>query len=349
MAPKLSVCIPAYNRPAELCNLLESIAAQGPGDWDVVVSEDCSPAAAEISRRVAAFAEAHKNLQIRYSVNPRNLGYDGNLRCLLEKADGEYVVFMGDDDVLAPGALVRVAAALLDSRPGFLLRAWKSVQLKDLTEIETHRYFEGDRDFEPGITSIAALYRRSVFISGLAFKRDLARRFHTDRFDGTLLYQLHLVGRVLLEAPARYIDSVVAIRRVGGVHFFGSSESERGRFTPKQLLPSHSEAFVRGLLGIAQVLDADVCPGAYRLIRRDVARYSYPLLEAQASRVDAREFRQYAGALAKLGLGDDPAFWLYYLLLAAMGPERSNQVVRMTKRFLGRTPVLSGGQGVRRR
>jgi glycosyltransferase involved in cell wall biosynthesis len=40
---RLSVCIPAYNRPAELRQLLESIAAQDYPHYEVVICEDASP------------------------------------------------------------------------------------------------------------------------------------------------------------------------------------------------------------------------------------------------------------------------------------------------------------------
>ena len=348
MAPRLSICILAYNRPDELIEVLESIASQGRGDWDVVVSEDCSPRSAEIALGVQRFAAAHSDLAIHFSSNDKNLGYDGNLRSVLDKATGQYVLFMGDDDLLAPDALPRVLAALTDPGPGFLLRAWKSVDKSSGKVIDSYRYFDGDRDFAPGIESVAALYRRAVFISGLVFKRELARGFHSDRFDGTLLYQLYLVGRVLMEAPGRYLDSLVAIRRVGGEHFFGSSEKERGRFAPRQLLPSHSVAFIRGMLQIARHLDGEACPGVFALIRRDIARYSYPLLEAQACRVGSREFWKYTRELSRLGLGRSAAFWLYFLSLAVLGSEQSNQLLRFAKRLLGHTPVLSGSRGTER-
>ena len=43
MRNSFSICIPAYNRPEELRELLASIATEGPGDWEILVSEDHSP------------------------------------------------------------------------------------------------------------------------------------------------------------------------------------------------------------------------------------------------------------------------------------------------------------------
>ena len=117
-----------------------------------------------------------------------------------------------------------------------ILRAWQTIS-KDTGEVlDVHRYFPGDRVFKPGPESVAAFFRRSVFISGLASKyRRGARNLSTDKFDGTLLYQLYLVGNLLMAKPGYYVSRMTAIRRVGGEHYFGSSVSERERFVPRTL------------------------------------------------------------------------------------------------------------------
>ncbi len=343
--PKLSVCIPAYNRPNELLKVLENLAEQYPGDWNVVVSEDKSPLSQEIEGALRNFLREHSEIPVLYSSNQKNLGYDGNVRGLLDKADGEYCLFMSDDDLLAPGALERIISAVSRSNIGFVLRAWKSIEKETGKDIEEHRYFREDRLFPPGVDSVAALYRRSVFISGLTVHRETARKFHTDRFDGTLLYQLYLAGRILMKMNGYYVSDIIAVRRVGGEHYFGSSETERGRFSPKQLRPNHSLAFIKGLFDIARVLDLEFCPGAFALIIQDLARYSYPMLEIQSRNLGKEDFSNYANQLAKLGLGNDTLFWIYYYLLKWLGPNISNTIIRLTKRLLGHTPNLAGSTG----
>lgn len=345
-APLVSICIPSYNRPDELIQLLESIATQKPGPWDIVICEDRSPRGTEIEAAVHAFSEVHPELRLNYFTNDRNLGYDGNLRLLIEKAEGQYCLFMGDDDLLAPDSLGKIIMAV--SRPGIglVLRAWKSIDKETGTAIEEHRYFPEDRIFPAGLESIVACYRRSVFISGLTVHRETARKYHTERFDGMLLYQLYLVGRILSCLNGYYVSDIVAIRKIGGMHFFGSSDSEKGRFAPSQLLPSHSISFVKGLYDIASVLDAEFVPGVRDLINDDLSRYSYPLLEIQAQRLSKNEFRKYAHELAGLGLGKTTLFWFYYFALLLMGPDISNSLVRSAKRMLGRTPSMGGSSGL---
>ena len=109
MTKRFSICIPAFNRPRELSELLDSIASEAPGDWEIVVSEDCSPKQAEIAEVVRKFAGEHELLHVRFLSTPTNLGYDGNLRFLIDHADGRFCVFMGDDDLWCAGALSELA------------------------------------------------------------------------------------------------------------------------------------------------------------------------------------------------------------------------------------------------
>ena len=43
MQPFFSILIPAYNRPEELKVLIDSIVNQSFNDYEILVSDDCSP------------------------------------------------------------------------------------------------------------------------------------------------------------------------------------------------------------------------------------------------------------------------------------------------------------------
>ena len=175
---------------------------------------------------VKEFSHENQNLRLRLVLTPRNLGYDGNLRFLVDNAEGRFCIFMGDDDIWCPGALNEYRKAT-DSvvETGVILRAWQSVSKETGEVLDVHRYFPGDRVFPAGAT-VATFFRRSVFISGLAVATDAARSMASDRFDGTLLYQLYLAGNLLMTMPGYYVSQMTALRRSGGEHFFGSSDKE---------------------------------------------------------------------------------------------------------------------------
>jgi abequosyltransferase len=346
MDPVLSLCIPAYNRPEELGQLLQNLVGEALNVTEIVISEDCSPRRLEIEAVVEAFGRSHPEVRLCYSSTKKTLGYDGNLRRLIEIAHGQYCVFMGDDDLLEPGALKLLEEAVRHPHIGVVLRGWKAIDKATSAVLHRHRYFSGDRFFAAGPATVAAFFRRSVFISGLTLRRDAALAAATSEYDGTLLYQLHLVGTILMSMNGFYLSAEVALNRQGGEHFFGSSDAERGRFEPGKLSPAHSLRFIEGLFRIARGLaKTQRNETLYQLIMLDVSRSSLPLLAIQAKRLGALEFARYGRDLASMGLGRSTLFWAYYFALLLAGPGLCEAGVRMYLRIFGRTPVFAGTDG----
>lgn len=335
----LSVCIPAYNRPRELSLLLDSILEQDFSDYEVVVSDDNSPKAAEIASVVEEHIRRHPERRIHYSKNEHNLGYDGHLRAILHKAGGRYCVYMGDDDLLAPGALRKIARAVTENpNIGVVLRSWAFVNQTTNEVTHTYRYFDSDRFFPAGADTIATFFRRSLFISGVVVHREASIRLATDQFDGTLLYQLHLVANLLAQMNGFYITDVLALNRTSGVHFFGTSEKEKSRFAPGLLLPDHSLNFVKGMLEVAGGAEQRTGLKVCNRILRDIGNYSYTILRCQTGHF--RGYISYGYGLAKLGLWKNPLFALFFLSLLCLGPGLNDWIIKRVKRNLGHTPVI---------
>ena len=339
MNARISVCIPAYNRAAVLPALLDSILAQDHPDYDIVICEDGSPQRAEIAAVVAGYDRRHPG-RIHYFENERNLGYDGNLRHLLEVAGGDYCLFMGNDDLMAEGALTAVAAAL-DRHPdiGVLLRSYAAFDEDPKQPVQVFRYFAEERFFPAGEQSVVTAFRRSVVISGMTLQRRLALDLATDLFDGSLLYQLYLVARMLTRSNAVFLPQIIALYRNGGVPDFGNAESEKGKFVPKQQTPESSVHFMSEVLRIAEYVQRVDKVDVYRPILQDYARYSYPFLAIQAGR-PAKVFLAYARALHRLGFGCSPLFYVYCLSLLALGRRGTDALIGFIKRRLGHTPRL---------
>lgn len=336
---KLSVCIPAYNRPAELTLLLKSVLEQDYDDFEVVVSDDNSPRAAEIQEAVEAMRRAHPERRLSYSLNEKTLGFDGHLRRILTKASGDYCIYMADDDLLCPGALRKIGRAVSENaNVGVVLRSWVLVDRATEQVTQTYRYFDSDRWFPPGADTIVTFYRRALFISGVVVHREAAIRRATERFDGTLLYQLYLVGSLLATMGAFYVADVLVVNRTSGTHFFGTSEKEKGRFAPGKLTPEHSLNFVKGQLDIARHVEAQCGVPVFGRIMRDMGNYAYTMLRYQAQR--RLDFLRYAWALARLGFWRNWHFGLHFLTLLVLGPRWTERLVEGLKAKLGRAPML---------
>lgn len=337
--PRLSVCIPAYNRAALLPPLLDSIFDQSYTDLEVVIAEDDSPDRSEI-RRIAGRYAARYPGRLIYHENPVNLGYDGNLRQLIELARGDYVVFMGNDDLMAADAAGAVAAATHRYlRVGVVLRSYASFRDDPAVAEQVFRYFDEERFFPAGAATIVTFFRRSVFISGLAVHRETALALATTEFDGSLLYQQHLVGHILARQNGVYLPDIISHHRLGGTPDFGNSESERGRFVPRQQTPESSVHFMRGMLGIAASLERSLDLPVYRPILRDIGNYAYPVLSIQADRSLA-VFVRYVVAIARLGFWRVPLFHGYAIALLVLGRARCDRLIASLKRSMGRAPRL---------
>jgi glycosyltransferase involved in cell wall biosynthesis len=105
---KISVCIPAYKNPEFLLRGLGSLAKQECSSWEVIVTDD-SP-----DDSVYQVVQQYKDqLPLQYFRNSPAKGMPANWNVCYDKAQGEYIKILHDDDWLAhPQALQKMAAAL---------------------------------------------------------------------------------------------------------------------------------------------------------------------------------------------------------------------------------------------
>jgi len=108
--PKVSVCIPTYNREKLLPIAIESVLHQTLQDFELIICDDGSTdSTAEIVTQLS-------DSRIHYIRHPQNIGKSNNMRSGFEAASGEYFIKFDDDDRLTPDFLVRTAA-VLDENP----------------------------------------------------------------------------------------------------------------------------------------------------------------------------------------------------------------------------------------
>jgi hypothetical protein len=344
MKPKLTVCIPAYNRANFLPVLLDSILSQNFDDYDLLIIEDKSPEGNVIKEIVYEYIERYPN-KIHFFKNVNNLGYDGNLRELVEKAFGEYCVFMGNDDLMCPSALAAIDDALhRNPNCGVLVRSYATFDESPDVHKQVFRYYPDEYIIPAGPDAIAAAFRRSVVIPGMVIHRDSAVALATTEFDGSLLYQLYLVGRILEKRSVVFTPKIIALRRDGVAPDFGNSDAERGKFVPKEQTPESSLHFMREMLRIAQHVQVASGLPVFAAIRDDIGSYSYPILSIQARRSKA-VFFQYGFALARLGFWRSPQFHAYFVLLIVFGVNHVDSFIRWIKNRLGYTPRMGAARG----
>lgn len=100
----LSIVIPTYNRAELLDYLLASITNDfllWPSDLELVVIDNASTD--QTSAVVSKFTG--RNALIKYFVNEKNIGMDGNLSACFDKASGKYFWQIGDDEIMYRGTV----------------------------------------------------------------------------------------------------------------------------------------------------------------------------------------------------------------------------------------------------
>lgn len=184
-APRLSICIPTFNRSALLRSTLTQLgrclALAGPRglrDVEIVVVDNCSTD--DTADMVEELARTLPNL--RCKLNPSNIGVERNIVLALKAAAGEWVWPLGDDDILSDRALVDILDALdgSDAGLGMLLLNYGQVG-QDGTSHLSHRVcdvpagWQGDLFGENGLHKFGGSFDLLAFISAIVVRRSLLR------------------------------------------------------------------------------------------------------------------------------------------------------------------------------
>ncbi len=107
-APLVTICIPTYERLKLLEEAVASALTQTYANVEVLISDDGT------SRALSAWAERTRaeDSRIVYVRNERRLGLAGNWDACVQRARGEFLTIIGDDDRLLPTFVERMLAAL---------------------------------------------------------------------------------------------------------------------------------------------------------------------------------------------------------------------------------------------
>ena len=332
----VSICIPSYNRPQELSRLLDSIDYADPKALEIVICEDKSPKRAEVRDMVNNFI-SQSPYSVKYIENVSNYGYDRNLRECISHAEGEWIIFMGDDDIFLPGVLEGYFDFLSSVNAGYVLRAYRTTRSNG--KVEDYKYYQDTRYFDPSPSTYVELFRKSVFISGFTFRSEYAQGLLTDRFDGGLLFQLYIQAEICMKYPAAYYGTPITHVYEGGVPWFGSSEAEKDFHTPGKITVENSVNFIKSFFVITEYMDEKYGIASTDDVKKDMSKYSYPIL-AQHINKSRKEFREYHQQLKELGINKTFHYSVYYFGLRVFGKSFCNRLIQLIKKVLGRTPRL---------
>lgn len=328
----LSICIPSYNRPAELKRLLESVDTKHIDNVQIVICEDRAPKRLEVRGVVEEFIGRTK-YNIKYLENPENYGHGRNLRECILQADGEYVMFMGDDDMFIPQAFDTFYAFVHgNSHLGYILRSYAEMDTNN--NIQYFKYFDSDQFFEPGLDTYVQLFSKSVSMSGFTIKREYVNAFTLDIFDETLLYQLYLVAEVSLNYPSAYCNTPFTYVKSDGGTYFGVNEKESDKYIVGKKV-SDNINFIIGRYQITDYIDAKYKISSTQPIKIDTSKYCFYIL-AESRKYGIGHFLRQRKQFIEAELDTTIYFYLYYYALLIVGRDVCISIIKLIKNIVGR-------------
>jgi glycosyltransferase involved in cell wall biosynthesis len=172
-SPKVSVCIPVYNRPDFIGEAIESALAQTHEDYELIITDNCSTD--ETPDIIEKYVR--QDSRIIFHRNKCNLGVAGNLNQAILLSQGEYIKFIFSDDKIAPQCL-EVFINILDSHPKVSLVTSYTQNIGDDDHIRDKSFFPGTGELDgkfaqkdllisgnwPGSPSSTMFRRRDLYI-----------------------------------------------------------------------------------------------------------------------------------------------------------------------------------------
>ncbi|MEO0350846.1 MAG: glycosyltransferase family 2 protein [Cyanobacteria bacterium P01_A01_bin.15] len=283
--PKVSLCIPTYNRAQILPYAVDSVLNQTYGNFELIICDDASP------DNTAEVVAQWDDSRIRYIRHPQNIKRSRNMRSGYEAAQGDYFIKFDDDDALTPTFLERTVAVLeAQPRVDFVCTDhWviNARNQRDETATAANSAKWGkDRLSEAIIDDLPkeTFVHQSLQVGSTLFRKDSLREVDFMRFeadgceDFDLLVRLAAIGKTGYFIPERLME----YRFHGGqtslkqdIHFLSAKIFclEGYCFTQRPELEAIRKAKLNGL---KQVL-------AMRLIEKGEAQQGRQLIQELAT------------------------------------------------------------------
>jgi abequosyltransferase len=330
----ISICIPSYNRPSGIKRLLESIDSKRHiNDIQIVICEDYAPKRLEV-RNVVNEYKKNCPYQVKYVENPVNFGHGKNWRQCSNQADGDFLIYMGDDDDFIPAALDPFIDWVKENRKyAYILRAYRSLYPNGKTEL--FKYYSKDTFFDPGVKAYSEHFLKSMLMSGYTIKREYTNQYTEDCLDSTLYFQMYLVAEICLKYPSAYCNIPIAQFIGDGVSYFGTNEVERELYTPG-INGAASLTCFHNVFKITSYIDAKYSLNSTDIIRMELSKYSsYPTMSIYRQS-GIKKYMSSCRELRKIGLDGSKYFNIYYIALLIFGEKFCNNMVRLIKKIVGR-------------
>jgi hypothetical protein len=220
---KLTIGIISYNRPIELARSIMSLLPL-PINVEVVVCDDKSPKIVEIENSINPLLT---NKNIRFISNKQNLGYDRNLFNVIQCANSDFVLLLGDDDYLEPGSidyLLNFIDIYNNLKCGF-------VKFRGNNEKMSHRNYNLNKFFPINtLNNDGTFIYNSILFSGLLFSKSavMDNEFIFRKYFNSIYIQVAIFIFLSSKYGTYFIGAPGVIIGGDGENGFGFNEASVG-------------------------------------------------------------------------------------------------------------------------
>lgn len=210
-AVRLSVCVATFSRADFLGETLENILSQATDEVEVVVLDGASP---DRTGDIVRALQVH-HPRLHYHREDVNSGVDHDFDKAVGYARGEYCWLLSDDDLLAPGAIAAVLAAIEDGPELVVVNA--EVRDKGMGTVvrRSQLPLAQDRTFQPSEAEqlLVAAGAHLSFIGAVVIRRASWLQRERTPYYGSLFIHVGVLFQPPAIGPTRIItEPLVRIR-----------------------------------------------------------------------------------------------------------------------------------------
>lgn len=204
----LSIAILTYNRANKLkkqiTRIIDYCANTNIQDIELLVSDNAS--SDDTEQVVKGLQKSYP--QIQYYRNERNLGFDGNSLNCLERATGEYIWLLSDDDIVLDGSIESIFSCLELHPICVHLNSAGLIDEERMKIGKTRFQYEGNIILDDKNIFLERIGIFCTFVSSLIFNGDLVRKIkNKERYFNTNILQSHIFLEIMSEKGIYVINT----------------------------------------------------------------------------------------------------------------------------------------------
>jgi len=219
---KISVCVPSYNRPKMIEQIILSFINQDYLNKELIISDDSSNEEVELM-----CYKYKKYCNIRYHKNKKNLWYSKNFLHSIILSEADYILILWDDDFLLEKYTLSKYVKIFNENQNINYIYSNQIQFDNTLEVSYLSEERENRYYRAGKDAIQWIWTTSIFIPWIWLRNNLD--FSQLYPEQDLLFpQLEMVGNILCQYDGYFIgDYLIAWRSHNDQLWFHAIKKQR--------------------------------------------------------------------------------------------------------------------------